>query len=374
MVSSWKLLSACTIAASGVQVEESSLIQSTNLRKDLGQTSDEVPVMHDLASDAFPWKASVSDKHGASLLQEEFSATPVKVVGLFNTGTNYLQVLLDKNLGKKVLIFPYDIIQGYREAREDEIMAQANECLDGWKHVLPRYQPGFCHDCNTDYAVAAVLGVIRNPITWLQSMSKPHRAYDLTSCFEKSDWADKSCSWPSCTDKQSWDFNDPDKEWCEMTSKCSQRTMENCQFENPADIWIQNVQDYEKFGEFGFWKHDIVRYEDIVLDTKGVLDNVTSLLGNSFHVSDDDFQEVTESANPQPLRCNDCIFDAAGHLVKEGPKGCDDCLPDPHSTAVRVISNQEYLEGFDELDHWCKQMGSVGRALMCKYEYNDCGC
>lgn len=334
------------VVTSGRQLEMNSRLRSRVVE----------PVAHDFADDSFPWKVLAGDKpkFDMSLLQQ--SPIPVKVVGLFNTGTNYLQALIDQNLDESVVVFPYDILTGYRERRYDDIMSSANECLDGWKHILPRYQRSEeeCHQCDVP-SESVIIGMIRNPIPWMMSMRKPDRGYELTSCVEDAEgsvWYNRTCTWPACEDKMSWDADQPDKEWCLETSLCSQRTMENAEFKNVADLWTQCVEDYEEFSKFGFKRNAIIRYEDMVIDTQTTFGNVTDLVG----IQVGDFKQVSSGANPT----ND-------------DEGVDQHA---HDKALNNIQNKEYLQelGDTSLLDLCDSFGKVGKDAMCRHGYDDCGC
>jgi len=344
MVCSWLLLSACAVAATSRQIEESSLIQLTNLRKELGQSlSPSAPV-------------------------------PVKVIGLFNTGTNIVQNLVDLNFNVSVLVFPNDMIDGYRERRLDQIMAQANDCLDGWKHIMPSFQTDpDCHKCDGEAADAVVVSVIRNPIPWMIAMRQEGRGYDLTSCFQGDDWLSRECSWPSCSDKTSWDTGNPDKGWCDMTSKCSQQTMEKAKFDNVAQLWIQSVKDADALDDFGFKKNVVIRYEDLVKKPEHELGRVAKKVG----VDVTNFQQVPDD---QPERCRECNFTEDGSdVMPPFPRqGCHDCSQDRHAKAVYWIDNKQHLKYLEELgeniNEWCNAFGHEGKKLMCDHGYTDCGC
>ncbi|KAL7470508.1 hypothetical protein ACHAXS_010759 [Conticribra weissflogii] len=120
------------------------------------------------------------------LFQENTSSNPsnrrIAPAGLFNTGTNYLSVLLDYNCQN-----PHRVAKFHGNAKR----GHGNEWEVPWgKHTPPRFRGGYSKNPKLHYTPEEVLPIVlvRNPYGWMKSMCKnPYAAkwggmHDEKSC------------------------------------------------------------------------------------------------------------------------------------------------------------------------------------------------
>lgn len=157
----------------------------------------------------------------------------VQLFGLFNTGTNLVYQLLQRNFPGKVSI-PEKV----------------------WKHVSPRRYfdrvPEAREQFEHDGTVA--VAVVRDPLSWLQSVHKA--PYNLEKCTKQSSWLTEPCPFTSPI------WHPP----------------HGIAFKDIEEYWNQNTADYDRLSDFGFSRSLVIRYEDVVLDTEGVMAKLGSLL------------------------------------------------------------------------------------------------
>eukprot|EP00929_Paragymnodinium_shiwhaense_P078384 TRINITY_DN40618_c0_g1_i1.p1 TRINITY_DN40618_c0_g1~~TRINITY_DN40618_c0_g1_i1.p1 ORF type:complete len:295 (-),score=69.17 TRINITY_DN40618_c0_g1_i1:50-934(-) len=157
----------------------------------------------------------------------------VQLFGLFNTGTNLLYQLLQHNFQGRVRM-PEKV----------------------WKHVsLRRYferVPEAADEFRTANTVA--VAVVREPLSWLQSVHKA--PYNLERCSKQPSWLTAPCPFVS-------------PEW---------HPPHGILFNDIEEYWNENTGDYNRLSDFGFQRSMVVRYEDIVMNTEGVIDRLAQLL------------------------------------------------------------------------------------------------
>lgn len=176
----------------------------------------------------------------------------VQILGLYNTGTNLLQALLDKNF-PGVFVPP-----GPRRHAFGQIF---------WKHVQPtvlmRKSPGLRAQLEAHDTVA--LAMVRDPLAWLQSTKVA--PYDLAGCVDGktgTSWLTGACTLPLHS----------------ASGGGAAYTMPGPQtLPSLPAFWNEWTKDYERLQEFGFRQSLVIRYEDIVLDTEAVLEKIAQLVG-----------------------------------------------------------------------------------------------
>lgn len=174
--------------------------------------------------------------------------TTVQILGLYNTGTNLLQALLDKNF-PGVFVPP-----SYGRRAFGQIF---------WKHVQPtvlmRKAPNLKGRLEARNAVG--LAMIRDPLAWLQSTKDA--PYDLAACVRTTAWLSQPCTLPLHSD----------------TGGGAAYTMPGPQtLPSLPAFWNEWTEDYGHLEDFGFKRSLVISYEDLVLDTEGVLEKIAHLV------------------------------------------------------------------------------------------------
>lgn len=175
------------------------------------------------------------------------AAKHVHVIGLFNSGTNLLTKLLPKNFGDTV--------------------SSAND-VGFWKHSsiarLAAENPDFAATMAAKGAVA--VAVTRQPLSWLQSMRKS--PYDLTQCVHGwRSYLTSSCTLPA-----------PCHRYSTHCGHAVAFAHGGIHIDNLGAFWNQWTREYGALARYGFQKALLVRYEDLVLDTEGVLARLAEML------------------------------------------------------------------------------------------------
>jgi hypothetical protein len=165
------------------------------------------------------------------------------VFGQFNTGTNLLEKLF---------------LQNFHYATKHQVRTGKV-----WKHLRPT------EFANVDLPNDAVLLVcIRDPLSWLRSMRKA--PYDLSSCVQGAPYG--------------WHGHKRDGFWIEQPCTLKSRrfglyTMPRVDFRGLADYWNRWMEEYDELPRLGFKQVLFIRYEDMVLDTEAVLDEIGHAIG-----------------------------------------------------------------------------------------------
>jgi len=166
----------------------------------------------------------------------------IQVLGLFNTGTNLMQKLMAKN-------FP---------------SAHFGPSPSSfWKHAKPSAMSRLKPALQRSGAVG--VAVIRDPMSWLQSMEKA--PYDLGNCVHSYNWLTASCTLPA-------PCSGPPASNCVHAAHQGPMT-----FSSVPAFWNEWTKDYDNLNQFGFSKFVVVRYEDVVLHTEQVLAEIATTAG-----------------------------------------------------------------------------------------------
>ena len=235
----------------------------------------------------------------------------IKLMGHFSTGTNYLLEVLEANFGAKV------------EISENAKGTATIKGCQFWKHTLltitKQREPQRFAQCAQPEWVG--LAMVRNPLAWLQAMK--NTGYDLERCVKGADWLTRPCSYPV-------------------------NVMFGMEFPNLPKIWTRWTQSYEQLSTFGFKRSMLIRYEDLILNTSGVLSQVAVLLNLPFRV--DDLVQVESEAR---------------HHESTIP------VKDAHAQAVSKIVGKTYLSKFSskEFSDACRRLD---HEIMHRLKYRDC--
>lgn len=239
-------------------------------------------------------------------------ARSVQILGLYNTGTNLLQALLDKNF-PGVFVAPTPARHGFGQIF--------------WKHVQPtelmRKDPSLRGQLEAHKTVA--IAMVRDPLAWLQSTKAA--PYDLAGCMRTygTAWLTSPCTLPLQSD----------------SGGGAAYTMPGPQtLPSLPAFWNEWTADYERLQDFGFQQSLVIRYEDIVLDTEGVLGKIAALAG------------VPPPASVQQ---------------KHGP-----AKPGGgRAQALAKLRSKAWLDGYspEELSAACSRLTP---ALMSELDYHDC--
>jgi len=239
----------------------------------------------------------------------------VQILGLYNTGTNLLQALLDKN-------FPGVFVPPAHGRHAFGTIF--------WKHVQPtvllRKAPSLKRQLQDHDAVG--LAMIRDPLAWLQSTKTA--PYDLKGCMRHgpgSAWLTEPCTLPLTSD----------------TGGGAAHTMRAPQtLPSLPAFWNEWTQDYSRLEEFGFRRNLVISYEDLVLDTEGVLHKIAQLVG------------VPPPATVQQKRAP----------AKSGPGH-------GREKAVAKLRSKSWLNAYSPAER-AAACARLSAPLMAQYDYHDC--
>mmetsp|Transcript_149191 Transcript_149191/g.387958 ORF Transcript_149191/g.387958 Transcript_149191/m.387958 type:complete len:336 (-) Transcript_149191:59-1066(-) len=258
------------------------------------------------------------DGSGLSLLGTSSPSSHAKlnhfeIMGLYNTGTNLLHHLLLSNFGSQLSMEATDATPPKKG------------CLF-WKHsslsILKLKSPNTLQGCNGS---VVGLAMIRNPLAWLHSMHR--QAYDLNNCAQRENWLKIPCRYPRGT---------------------PQHTLAGETFPNLQTIYTKWTQDYESLASFGFNRSLLIRYEDLVMDTEGVLSQIASLANLS--LPDDGIVQFQQAVHPTAVKAN---------------------KNNEREVAIAQIQTKSYLELFkgSALATACAYLD---RDVMHRHGYTDC--
>lgn len=271
-------------------------------------------------------RAAVQDNIGQQPVQSlEVAASglqPVQILGLPNTGTH---LLLDS------------AIQAYTDSTG---IAHVENYIAVYKHIVLRSTGGMdeLHQQFDNDGVIA-LAIVRNPLSWLDSMRKA--PYQWRPCFcpdspneegecevtePTVDWLESDCAMPKSGDAPPY-----------------QVIQDSTQLQNVEDWWNWNVHDYSYLSHFGWNRSVVVRYEDLVLTPKEFIQQFESMMG----------APAIGKTTP----------------IEDATKGFGNSLD--HDEAQLKIKDKSFLERFteEELRSACSRFDLE---LMHKWFYHDC--
>mmetsp|Transcript_63107 Transcript_63107/g.137140 ORF Transcript_63107/g.137140 Transcript_63107/m.137140 type:complete len:301 (-) Transcript_63107:156-1058(-) len=232
----------------------------------------------------------------------------IEIMGLFDTGTNLLGTMLQSNFAGQFTT--YGIVP-------------PNAKPGVWKHADPTV---LLNSNRSDMAAivdakVAVIAMIRDPLSWFQSLRKA--PYQLHLCVDGEDWLTKPCAHGSPGGPNS-------------TSQV---------WSNLAHMWADWSGSYKRLMEAGVPNVVTVRYEDLVVRPEEV---------------------ITEIANALDLTLPESILS-----VDRAAKASGD--PSGRQEAVDKINNKSYLENYlqSELDAACTSLAPWSSVLE-EFSYDVC--
>jgi len=243
--------------------------------------------------------------------------SPIQIMGQYNTGTNLLLALIKNNFPSAV------VVDSHHNAYE-------TVTCRFWKHsslpLLNKIAPSALSVCHDEGAVG--LAMVRNPISWLQSMRR--EGHDLYNCNDGVNWLTKSCHYP----KYSIWGGGP-----QNMNGLSGRI-----YPNIETVWNNWTHDYENLDFFGFEHWLLIRYEDLVISTVSVLSRIAAVANLTAPTR---VQQVNENMSPRP----------------EAGTG--------RATAIEKIRTRSYIKqfSFKELQQACSRLDE---AMMLRHGYSDC--
>jgi hypothetical protein len=230
----------------------------------------------------------------------------LQVLGLFNTGTNLVQKLMMKN-------FPTAHF--------------GPGPTSFWKHAKPSAMSRLKSTLQSSGVVG--VAVIRDPMSWLQSMKKA--PYDLGNCVHSYNWLTASCTLPApCSGPPA--------------SNCAQAAHQGpMTFSSVPAFWNEWTKDYDKLNTFGFQKFVVVRYEDVVLQTEQVLADI-----------------ATAAGLPAPAMVMQQHAPAKTHGASNG-----------RAAAIQKLRSKSYLRLYSPQNRKAA-CARLDKPLMAKHDYHDC--
>jgi hypothetical protein len=263
---------------------------------------------------------AVRSNHSLALLRTP-NGKPWLIAGQYDTGTNLLKKLLRLNFPE---ISAAHVPQQYedREPTQEWIhQLQARDYF--WKHTKPsNIKPDVAERYSKDGVV--VLVMVRDPLSWLQSMKK--EAYDLNDCARRPTWLTAPCTTRPFFWEQGLRVPQPAKE-----------------FSSLMEIWNEWTRDYEHMHDFGFANAVVIRYEDLVLNTEEELNKVARAL-----------------ALPEKHSISQVVQAAKNHGHSLNRDGAVDKLKG--RSYLKQYTDEERREVCDRLD----------KKLLSDYDYTDC--
>lgn len=233
----------------------------------------------------------------------------LKVVGLFNTGTNLLETLLEENFPGAFALEEYGSPVVYGRCRF-------------WKHMslsmLQAKKPDVLKDCHDRGAI--VVAMVRNPLAWLSSMDR--KPYTLESCREAGQG------------RRGW------RTPCMFADV--HHLLRGEAFKDIETIWALWTHDYDNLSELGFDKALAIRYEDLLVDTEGFMRKIARL-----------------ASLPMPAR------------VVRVEKQVSPYLGRGRADAIAKVQNRTYLSDFTagEVLQACTRLD---QDAMARHGYGDC--
>jgi hypothetical protein len=251
-------------------------------------------------------------------------------MGMYNTGTNLLHYLLATNFGHQ--------IGWYRSDRTQE---DPKSCWV-WKHSnLDLVKGGKVSGCHDTVALA----MVRNPLAWLHSMKR--EAYDLNVCTRHCPEAPDG---HHCHSTRKYKMPQ-EKDWltksCQYAKVNEQVALSGKAFDNIETIWSEWTRQFDSLSSYGFNRTMVIRYEDLVMDTEGVLAKIASLANLTL---------------PAKVRQIEMAVNPSIHVKNE------------RQLAIEQIKNRSFLEMYKEpnstsLASVCARLDV---AAMRRHGYTDC--
>lgn len=188
----------------------------------------------------------------------------VQILGLFDTGTNLLRELLQANFGDQVVLY-----ENFQPAARYWLMKDEDVCYSDeqngrqicsvWKHanldVVKRRAPKRIRQYEADNVIA--IAMVREPLAWLQGVKK--QPYDFSmegNNFSRDDWLAQPVSVQT-----DWYGGPPTEGYSSI-----------------IEAWNSHARIYGNLANYGFKRHLVMRYEDLVLRTQKAVDAIASLL------------------------------------------------------------------------------------------------
>lgn len=199
----------------------------------------------------------------------EMNVTKLKVFGERNTGTNFVEAILRRNVDCEIVsgnlsrvyawrftlaykLLPYDRAFQYVERRRDKIFAKRFAVDGGWKHAkTPNFPPGI-----TSYPKGiGLIAITKNPYAWLLSLHR--RPYQGTVHTR---------------------FNPlPFSEFLRTPWETVGRECADTYYETPIHLWNDKVASYYDLPQHA--PTLIERYEQIIADIPNFLSDVSANFG-----------------------------------------------------------------------------------------------
>lgn len=280
---------------------------------------------HELLSDFH----SLAVKRSSDVEVPELTAgVHVQIMGLFDTGTNLLSALIEKNFPADVFVYdmPHPSGKYWRQAEAPGCVDERNGgkyLCSFWKHANLDVLKSRSGIRLQELAAHKVVGIamVREPMSWLQSIRK--EGYDFAKNGNKvntADWLTRSV-----TASPIFYGNEGDVTWA-----------------NLEEIWNNQTRSYQNLSAYGFPKTLVIRYEDLVVNTTAVMNRVAEVIGVNMTGA---FSQVEESA-----------------------KGGDST---GHDAAVAKIHNKTYLTQYSQSEK-VQACSVIDKDLAAKFDYNDC--
>mmetsp|Transcript_66704 Transcript_66704/g.145458 ORF Transcript_66704/g.145458 Transcript_66704/m.145458 type:complete len:395 (+) Transcript_66704:170-1354(+) len=243
----------------------------------------------------------------------------VQILGLQNTGTNLLAAMMHLNFDPHILY--HDLSKGH---------GSSGPWRRGiWKHanleVMSESSPTVLQEVQEEHAAALVM--IRDPVSWLQSMHKA--PYELSTCIAGSSWLSKKCvhAVPAGYGQEGKRLPGVHK----------------LVLPNIEAVWNEWNAAYSNATSYGFAGGMVIRYEDLVLQPDETMQRIA------------DFLKL-----PAPARVRPVLRSAKRHGQSVG-----------HNEAIQKLTEKLYLKEYspEELKVACS---NLDEELMKKYSYNSC--
>lgn len=185
----------------------------------------------------------------------------VQILGLFNSGTNLLEKILNLNFGNQVLLH-----SDFKPMAKFWLMAQEDVCYADeypnrqtcslWKHadleLVRRRAPKRFQQFEADDVVA--IAIVRDPLAWLQGVRKA--PYELGNNISQDDWLTRSY-----TLRKDW-YGGPPREG----------------YPSLSEAWNSHTHSYDSLSQYGFRRNIAIRYEDVVMNLEKAIQTIADVL------------------------------------------------------------------------------------------------
>jgi len=224
-------------------------------------------------------------------LRLETHGKRLQILGMFDSGTDFLTQLLTTNLGEETMS---RVCPGPKKWRKVDTHCAKNDCpkqigCNFFTHEMP--EALLKHNL-TDIVVVAL---VRSPLSQLASWFSLEESYELTKCV-------KDTHWLSASEGQHTE--------CDIKGEL---------FEDPVAVWNEYVRSYTSLAaRWGAANVHVIEYERLVMQPEETIRSIAHALGEDIQIytPDKTFDDVTR---PRPLETLAAMDKISNHRYMNSP-------------------------------------------------------